>query len=278
MQNLIAILYKYSAFFLFLLLQVVCFSLLFSNYNTYHHSVFASSSNTIIGSIYSTTSSITDYFNLSEENRLLQEENTRLKNQLLGSTIEVGQLYTRVNDTLRLQQYEYMPVEVIRSVLNLSHNTITINKGRSQNVNEDMGVVGTRGVVGRIVASSSNYSVVMPIINKDFELAVRHKKTMSFGMLKWKEKNNYRTASVLDIPAYVDVLEGDTIITSGADGLFPLGEVVGLVRSSKPISGSTYQEVEIELIEDYSNIFQLKVIRNIIQKEKNELEKSATNH
>lgn len=278
MQNLIAILYKYSAFFLFLLLQAVCFSLLFSNRNTYHHSVFASSSNSVVGSIYSTTSSISGYFSLSEQNKLLQEENTRLKNQLLGSTIEVGQLYTRVNDTLRLQQYEYQPVKALRSVLNLSHNTITINKGRSQNVREDMGVVGTKGVIGRIVASSSNYSVIMPIINRDFELAVRHKKTMSFGMLKWKEKDDYRTASVLDIPEYVEVMEGDTIITSGADGLFPIGEVVGVVRSSKAIAGSTYQEVEIELIEDYSKIYQLKVIRNVIQEEKNELEKSATDH
>lgn len=278
MQNLIAILYKYSAFFLFLLLQVVCFSLLFSNRNTYHHSVFASSSNSVIGSIYSTTSSITGYFSLSEQNRLLQEENIRLKNQLLGNTIEVGQLYSRVNDTLRLQQYEYLPVEAIRSVLNLSHNTITINRGTAQNVVEDMGVVGTKGVVGRVIASSSNYSVVMPIINRDFKLAVRHKKTMSFGMLKWKENDDYKSASVLDIPEYIEVLEGDTIITSGADGLFPLGEVVGIVKSSKPISGSTYQEVKIELIEDYSKIYKLKVIRNIIQEEKNELEESAANN
>jgi len=275
MQNLIAILYKYSSFFLFLLLQVVCFSLLFSNRNSYHHSVFASSSNSVVGSVYSMTSSVTEYFNLSEENKQLIAENIRLKNQVKGHTIKVGELYSKVDDTLRLKQYQYLPVEVIRSVWNLSHNSITINKGTSQNVKEDMGVVGTKGVVGRTIASSSNYTVVMPIINTDFELAIRHQNSLSFGMLKWEEGDDYRVATVYDIPEYVEVNKGDTIITSGADGLFPIGEVVGIVKEAIPVSGSTYQKLKVVLIEDYSKIYEVKVIKNIIQQEQKELEQSA---
>lgn len=272
MRNILNLLQKYSSVILFLLLQVVCFSFIFSNYNNYHHIAFSNSSNSVIGGIYNVSSNISNYFHLTEANKFLVEENNELKKKLIGHNIKVGDLFTKVNDTIFLQQYDFIDAKVINNTKSHRKNSMTLNRGITSGANSQMGVYGTKGVVGITVSSSSYYTAVIPIINELFEMSVLHDNSKSYGLLKWTEENDWQTATVVDIPIYIEVEKGDSIVSRGSDGFFPEGILVGTVIGSNIIKGTSYQKLVIQLAEDFSSIYDVTIVKNILQKEQQQIE------
>ena len=273
MKNLIALFQRYKLFFIFLMLQIVSFSMIFSRGNKYHHAAFTNSSNFVVGGIYSTTSDISGYFHLKEENDLLVEENLKLKQLLKGYDIQVGDVFTRINDTLYQQSYWFTDAKVTNSSIKNRKNYLTINRGTTHNIEPGMAVVGTKGMVGFILSSSKHYSTVMPIINEYFEVFAMHENSKSFGRIVWDETNgDWRTASMIDVPDYVDIEIGDKIVSRGSDYIFPEGELVGYVRAKEKIPGKNLQTLKVELAEDFAAIYDVKVIKSVVKNEVDELE------
>lgn len=276
MQNIFRLLQKFQVVLLFLLFQFLCLILLLSGDNQYHKSSIASSSNAVVGNIYDFSNTISSYFHLEKENQQLVEENNELKKQLLSRQIQVGKTFVRVNDSVFYQQYESISARVINSSISFpKNNFMTLNVGKELSVNSNMAVMGTKGIVGVVIASSSSYATVMPVINAHFTLPVRHAITKSFGRIYWDETDTYLTATVIDVPSNVAVDIGDMIETRGSDGMFPEGIPVGKVLSVTPVSGETYHIIKIGLIEDFSAIYNVKVIKNLKRNEQLELEKET---
>jgi cell shape-determining protein MreC len=67
------------------------------------------------------------------------------------------------------------------------------------------------------------------------------------------------------------VKPGDEILTRGSNGLFPMGEMVGFVLSVEDIPGDVYLKVKIKLAEDFSSVYNVQVIDNVLKKEFEEL-------
>jgi rod shape-determining protein MreC len=271
MNNLLKFIQKYSSFFLFLGFQLICFVFLFSSINSYHHVSFANSSNIITGGIYEASSNVSGYFHLSSEVEQLRIQNASLKKKLSGHMVLTGDAFTSVDDTNYLQQFDFLNAKIISSSKNGRKNSITINKGTENNVRPEMGVVGTKGIIGITTSSSAYYTYVKPLIHEDFILEVIHKKSKSFGFVKWTLSDDWRTATVVDIPNYVEVKPGDEILTRGSNGLFPMGEMVGFVLSVEDIPGEVYLKVKINLAEDFSNVYSVQVIDNVLKNEFKEL-------
>src|SRR5436189_4552878 len=80
MRNLFLFLYRYHAFFLFLLLQVVCLYLIIAN-NGYQRAVFYNVSDEVVGSTMSWYNKVTGYLILGESNKQLARENAELRNR-----------------------------------------------------------------------------------------------------------------------------------------------------------------------------------------------------
>lgn len=259
---------------LFVLLQAICFIFIVGGANSFHRSSFASSSNQVSGWIYTVTSDISGYFHLEKENEQLVEENKRLKDQLAANQIAVGISYIKVNDTFYHQQYEFIPAKVINSSINNQQNFITINVGTEHKIAPNMAVVGTNGVVGKTIAVSSSFATVKPVINQNFQMTARHKGSKKFGKLIWQD-DYYYSATVIDVPSSVSIELGDVFETRGDDGMFPEGVAIGTVTKVIPIEGETYQNVELELVEDFSSIYNVSVIKNHKSKEQLELEKET---
>ena len=271
MNNLLKFIQKYSSFFLFLGFQLICFVFLFSSVNSYHHVSFANSSNIIAGGIYEASSNVSGYFHLSSEVEQLRIQNTDLKKKLTGRRVLIGEEFTSVDDTNYLQQFDFLNAKIISSSKNGRKNSITINKGTQDNVRPEMGVVGTKGIVGITTSSSGYYTYVKPLIHEDFILEVIHDKSKSFGFVKWTQSDDWRTATVVDIPNYAEVKPGDEILTRGSNGLFPMGEMVGVVLTVEDIPGDVYLKVSIKLAEDFSSVYNVQVIDNVLKKEFEEL-------
>ena len=271
MNNLLKFIQKYSSFFLFLAFQLICFVFLFSSVNSFHHVSFANSSNIIAGGIYEASSNVSGYFHLSSEVEQLRIQNANLKKKLFERKVLIDEGFISILDTNYLQQFDFLNAKIISSSKNGRKNSVTINKGTEDNVRPEMGVIGTKGIIGITTSSSRYYTYVKPLIHEDFTLEVIHEKSKSFGFVKWTHSDDWRTATVVDIPNYAKVKPGDEILTRGSNGLFPMGEMVGVVLTVENIPGDVYLEVKIKLAEDFSSVYNVQVIDNVLKKEFQEL-------
>lgn len=267
MQNIFRFFQKYSTVFIFLILQLICLIFIFSKSNPYQHSKFANSSNLFIAELYNVSSNIKSYFYLKEENELLRLQNQILLDKTKGNQLIVGNYFSLNKDTVYMQQYYHQAASVIQSSKDKGYNYITINKGLINGVKKNTGIIGTKGVLGYVVASSEHYSTVLPIIHPKFVLSVRHKKTKSLGLLSWSKENNWKTSTVNDISDFITIGAGDTIETTGADGFFPEGKIVGTVNKVEEIPGKGTHLITINLIENFGNIHSVFAIENITQLE-----------
>lgn len=275
MQNIFRFFQKYSTVFIFLILQLICMVFIFSKSNPYQHSKFANSSNLFIGKLYNTSNNIRSYFHLQEENELLRLQNEILLDRVKGNHLVVGNYFSLQSDTLYMQQYYHQAASVIQSTKDNGFNYLTIDKGSANGVRKNTGVIGTKGILGYVVASSKHYSTVLPIIHPKFILSVRHQKTKSLGIITWEKSNNWETATLNDISDFMIVEIGDTIETTGGDGFFPNGELVGTVQKTEDIPGKGTQLITVKLIENFGNIHSVFAIDNITKIELQKLQDST---
>ena len=169
MRNIIRLIQKYINFILFLILQVISFIFIFNWRNNYHHSSYLSSSNYIIGSVYDFKSAVTDYFLLEDINDQLKKENEGLKEDIFNQEIILGEIFNIADYE---HQYDFLSSKVINSKFKSRLNYMTINIGEESGVKPNMGVIGTKGILGYTISCSPYYSIVLPIINPLFELNV----------------------------------------------------------------------------------------------------------
>jgi rod shape-determining protein MreC len=81
MQQIINFVIRNKTFLLFLLLFSVSLALTIQSHS-YHRSKFINSASALAGGVYGTFNSIDKYFNLKDQNKILVEENKRLRNKL----------------------------------------------------------------------------------------------------------------------------------------------------------------------------------------------------
>lgn len=268
MRNIIRLIQKYRNFLFFLVLELISFLFIFSWRNSFHHSTFIGASNSVTGYMYESKSSVTNYFNLREINDQLQSENQYLREKIYNQEIKLGKKFIKVDDTLYLRNYKFLKVQILNSQFKYVENKILLNKGIANGINDKMGVIGVKGVIGIVNKSTPHYSSVVPVINPHFVLSVVHESSSTWGDLKWiPNVNNYQTATISNIPNYTPVREGDLFVTTGSDGIFPKGIPIGEVKSFQKNIETQMMNVELLLSEDFSNTHTGFVIYNSVRDE-----------
>ena len=160
---------------------------------------------------------------------------------------------------------------VIKNSYSFSNNFVTINVGEKDSIEIDNGVISSIGVVGIIDKISPNYSRFISILNTNFLLNAKFKKSNYFGVLSWNGIN-INKVQLKDVPKQANVLIGDTIVTGGNSLIFPKGILIGYVDSFKLDNSENYLELEIILATDMTNIENLYVLNNNNIKEINSLD------
>ncbi len=273
MKNFFAFLSKYHKEFLAVILQALCLSFFFVN-NSFQRSVLISSSNQMVGEVYTQKSRITKYFDLLEQTEQLAAENAILRSQANGSYYMSIRKSYQVGDTLSLQQYKYYTARAINTTTSDQFNFITLNKGRNQGINKDMGVISPEGLVGVVVNVSSNFATVLPIINTNFNASVEIKRTKNFGLLKW-DGVDPRYAKIIDIANHARIVKGDTVVSLASSAIYPTGVMVGIVEKIEQPPGSNYLDLKIRLAVDYTKITAVYVIDNLMKQEQKKLEQET---
>ena len=278
MRNLLAFLAKYNHWFVFILLEVVCFVLLF-RFNNFQGSVYFSSANAVAGKVYEYNSSVTTFFNMSQSNKKLSERNLILEQQVRALTQYIA---THHGDSLAMEQcqkqalagFKLIPAKVIQSTINREDNLITIDKGKADGIHEDMGVACGTGVVGVVYMASDHYSIVLPVINVNSNISVMIRKRGYFGFLHWKGTPS-DIAYVDDVPRHARFALGDYVVTNGYSSIFPPGIMVGKILHVFNSSDGLSYRVQLRLSTDFGKLRHVCVIDNSALKDKALLLKAA---
>ena len=196
MQQIIFFFVRNKHFLLFALLFFISF-VLTTNSHTYHKSKVVTSANFLSGGIYSVKSSITDYFDLEEQNKTLMDENTRLRTLLFNSGMMNSEM---VLDSMLLDSnYAFVTARVINNSYAKTKNNLTLNRGSNDSLKIDMGVISPQGVVGILVSVSKNYASVQSILNSNSQVVAKFKKSNHFGTLVWNGKHP-NIVQLIEIP------------------------------------------------------------------------------
>jgi rod shape-determining protein MreC len=279
MQNLIAFIYRFRGFFVFLLLEAVSIYLLVQN-NSYQNAAFYNSANTYVGKVLEMQSQVTDYFHLAQINKSLAQENAHLKEelykkrQLADDTLfgKTDSVFVGRDTTNIPVPYKFIGAKVINNSVRRVNNYITLNVGKMHGIRPGMGVMAPQGVAGRVKAVSANYATVTSLLHSQTLLSAKLKRDGTFGSIKWEEGDDSRTATLNFVPLHVKVYKGDSVVTSGYNSLFPEGVMIGRVISVRKELDKSFFTIKVQLAVDFSKIGFVYVVRNEKQAERDSLE------
>ncbi|MBD5558940.1 MAG: rod shape-determining protein MreC [Clostridia bacterium] len=122
----------------------------------------------------------------------------------------------------------------------------TIDLGANDGIEAGMPVVTPQGLVGRVEEVGLSWAKVMSIIDVRSSVSAIMERTRDTGVVKGTIGSDDLTAtlSMNYLPLDTDIIEGDTVLTSGYDEVYPKGLIVGRVTSSTDQSGGKLVIVE----------------------------------
>ncbi len=220
-------------------------------------------------SIDKSIDNIGEYFALKQNNLVLAQENAILReeNHRLQELIRENESIAIDSTLLSYSKYTYIPARVISNQTNKQHNVIIIDKGYKDGIREDMGIITAKGVIGYVLATGENYSIVCSLLDTDNMLSATIASSNTFGTLFWNGKSTKR-AILKDIPIHTEIIEGDTITTSGYSMTYPPNLPVATINGKSRNNGINY-ELAVDLIEDFNSI---NIVYAVCFKDKEELQ------
>ncbi len=249
MQSIINSIVKNRNLIIYLILSFISFSFLYNN-SSLHFNEFGKISTYLSATSSKFSSSINSYFNLKSENEKLINENLQLKK------MESKHRFTQINeDTLN----SIISATVIVNSINKSKNIIIIDKGKLDNINLEMGVMSSEGVVGIVKSVTNNYASIISLLNTDLKLNAILKNSSTIGSVTW-DGLNARILKLNDIPLSSSLKVGDTVVTGGMSFYFPKGVPIGRIINYDNNSLEGYYEIDIEAFNDFSSLSNLYIL------------------
>ena len=198
-------------------------------------------------------------------------QQVRLENEQLRR--ELGQLQIRLQQeqALAAQTRSLQELLDLRETLTLdtqaaaligggaspAFRTVTIDKGTGSGLKPDMAVISPSGVVGRVIMPSPRASKVQLLIDRDAAAGALVERSRTQGIVVGTGGDRLRMDYV---PSAADVKVGDRVVTSGIDGIYPKGFVVGQIESIER-SGGAFTEIAIRPAVDFSRLEQVLIVR-----------------
>jgi rod shape-determining protein MreC len=274
MRQLIAIFTRSGGILVFLILEVICLSLVV-NFNKDQREIYHNSRSIMSDSMTHGWSEITQYWNLSAVNDSLSGVIAELKQQ----KDEAKFLKTIQQDSAKYttedfeQQYTYTSAKVISNTINLPNNFLTLDRGIRDGINTRMGVFDNQGIVGIVINSNTRYSKVMSILHRDSKISAKIARLNALGTLVWTSIGNPRIMELKYIPKHLNPKVDDIVQTSGASSYFPGGLPIGKIKEiEEDPQGGNFHSVKVELFNDLSTTRYVYIVNNLFKGEFKEIE------
>lgn len=280
MRGLIDFFVRHSGWAVFLLFATLSCVMLFRG-NPYQQHVYMTSAGAVASAVYRTSNSVTGYFHLRGINEDLQQRTAQLEMELIDLRRQLRAAGEKIYcDSVpvdsALRQYRFIMAHVINNSIARSNNFITIDRGESDGVRPEMGVVDQNGVVGIVNVTGPHTARLISVLNSDLRLSCKVKGSDAFGSLVWDGKSP-RRALLEEMPRHVEFALGDTVITSGYSVVFPEGIPVGRVVGHKRDDDDNFYSLSVELFTDFATLSTVRVIENFSKDEIESVEQDKVN-
>ncbi len=185
-----------------------------------------------------------DLIGVKEENQRLIEENKRLRSET-ASLKEKASAYDRLIQLLKVKDsihVDYTVASIIAKDPTNWYSSAVINKGEEDGIRPNMGVITEDGVVGRIVKTAPHYSRVLLVSDRYSAIAGAIQRTQDEGIVVGGEG---RVLMLHYIMIDSEIQDGDVVLTSGMDGAFPPGIVIGTVNRVESPKNALFHSIEL---------------------------------
>jgi len=203
--------------------------------------------------------------------RQAHTENDALKRELQTLQIRLQEERAQAQRTDNLRQLlelreranlDTTAAEVI-AASTTEFRTITIDKGTGDGLHPDMAVISPAGVVGRVILPSRRASKVQLLIDSNAAAGALIERTRVQGVVEGFGDGSLRMAYVTGT---ADVKPGDLVVTSGIDGIYPKGFVIGTIEQVERGSAG-YHQITVRPAVDFRRLEEVLVVRTTVVRE-----------
>ena len=203
-----------------------------------------------------------DINKLKEENEELKKKNSELEQSLREYEIVKSE-----NDTLkeymnlkeRYKNYTTTPAYVINNDISNYSNTVVINVGKKDGIEENMTVIADEGLVGHVISVTEHTAKVQTIIDTAAAVTSTISTTKDTIVVQGTLENS-TVLKATYIPTEATVLQGDSVETSGLGGIYPKGIHIGTIKEVYNTKNPTDRYATVETAVDFSKLATVLVI------------------
>lgn len=197
--------------------------------------------------------------------RSVREENDALRQKLADVEVQLQEQraladrsrgFERLLDLRGRTDLQTVAAEVIASSVAPEFRTLTIDKGSHQGLSTDMAVIAPAGVVGRVVSPTARASKVQLLIDRNAAAGSLVARSRAQGVVTGRGDGLLRMEYVAEI---AELAVGDAVVTSGIDGIFPKGFVIGRIEHIDR-SGGGYKEILVKPAVDFTSLEEVLVV------------------
>ena len=208
-----------------------------------------------------------DWKNVRAENRRLREEVQELRVQGLR-VVETDDENRRLRRLLALQ--EHLPLttlsgEIIAREWGGWIRSLTVNRGRGDNVPRLTAVISPNGLVGRVVDVRPGVSIVQVLTDPTSTVGAHVLRTRTPGIVEGDPRGTLRFKFMARDGASIQ--GGDVLVTAGQGGLFPRGIPIGTVRSIDNRGAALFHYAELTPAVDFARVDEVLLVTGDSQRD-----------
>lgn len=205
-----------------------------------------------------------DIGNLKNENKELKEKNSQLEQSLrelenIKTENETLKEYLGLNE--KYGEYKTIPGYIIDKDISNYSKTIVINIGKNDGIEKKMTVIADEGLVGHVISVTENTAKVRTIIDTASSISCLMSTNKDSIVCKGTLDNNSELKAMY-IPTDANLVQGDSIETSGLGGIYPKGIHVGTIKKIITTKNITDRYALVETAVDFSKLNTVLVIKN----------------
>lgn len=179
-----------------------------------------------------------DLRGVRQRNEELLRENFRLR-ESLAAMEEISAENLRLRELTGFvhgRERQLVSVRIVGEGVGRNGLTVAIDRGSEEGIRKGMPAVASTGVVGRVSSVAPGVASVVLLSDPTTSIPVRVQRTRVRGVVRGQGSGK---DFVLErVERVADVQDGDLLVTSGTDGVFPKGIPVGRVKGlSRPDHG-----------------------------------------
>ena len=208
-----------------------------------------------------------DWKNVRAENRRLREEVQELRVQGLR-VVETDDENRRLRRLLALQ--ENLPLttlsgEIIAREWGGWIRSLTVNRGRGDNVPRLTAVISPNGLIGRVVEVRPGASIVQVLTDPTSTVGAHVLRTRTPGIVEGDPRGTLRFKFMARDGASIQ--GGDVLVTAGQGGLFPRGIPIGTVRSIDNRGAALFHYAELTPAVDFARVDEVLLVTGDSQRD-----------